>query len=172
MSAKSGAKAPSAQRLSATAPSVSAPSAPAAAPSAVGDPTFPVWSDTFILSNSSVGEREAYVKEMAVSVAAHLHASSVLTPALGGTILKGKLHEQAPLDAAQSQRSSTVKSFKEAWRAEICKISLDASGVYDAAGNAFWLTTAAAKWDGESFPASEISWAQIAAGQAVWRKEK
>ena len=140
---------------------------------AVPTPLTPrAWSDS-ILTEISPGNAEDYAKALKASVSARLHAQLSRAPAIGGVGLKGRLHEQKPLDVAKAERNASLKSYKEAWRTENCKVSLDASGLYEAAGNAFWIDPSVApEWDGQDVPGSKISWSQIAAGRSAWSEEK
>ena len=50
---------------------------------------------------------------------------------------------------------------------------LTAIGVYEAAGNAFWLNPARLHvWEEQTVPGSEISWAQLGVGRLFWSEEK
>ena len=74
---------------------------------------------------------------------------------------------------AQTPIGITEDGFKEAWRDDNCSISLAASGVYEAAGNAFWLNLARRPvWDGREIPDSGLSWANLVAGRSAWSEKK
>ena len=80
--------------------------------------------------------------------------------------LERPLHAQTPIGVTES-------SFKEAWRDDNCFTSLKANGVYEAAGNAFWLNLASLPaWEVRTVPGSEISWTQLGAGRLFWSEEK
>jgi hypothetical protein len=68
-----------------------------------------------------------------------------------------------------------LESYKEALNNKVnCLRRLAASGVYEAAGNAFWLKLASLlAWEGGgTVLGSEISWTQLGVGRLFWSEEK
>ena len=149
--------------------SVSSAATPNAEDVAATTPDMPrAWSDT-----SMEGDPEDYVRELVFSIAEHLRARLSQEPNKDGKfVLEGSLNEQRPIDVANAGQNTSLKSYKEPWKGVNCIVSLEANGLYEAAGNAFWLNPARRPdWDGHEIPGSEISWAQIAAGRSAWSEE-
>ena len=97
------------------------------------------WSDTF-LTDKPAECVEEYVEVMVHSVSIRLHECLSQASTLGGINLQGPLHAQTPIDIAKANRTIELKSYKEALKKRAnCLKSITASGVYEAAGNAFWL---------------------------------
>ena len=124
-------------------------------------PSMPrAWSDTF-LTDKPAECVEEYVEVMVHSVSIRLHECLSQAPTRGGISLQGPLHAQTSIDVAKANRNIDVKSYKEALnKRQLLEKSLTASGVYEAAGNAFWLSLASLfAWEGDGIVlGSEISW--------------
>ena len=112
------------------------------------------WRNRYLKDSGGV---EEYVEKMVVSVSIRLQ---------NHLRLERPLHAQTPIGI-------TENSFKEAWRDDNCSISLKASGVYEAPGNAFWLNPVHRPvWDGREIPDSGLSWANLVAGRSAWSAKK
>ena len=110
---------------------------------------------------------------MVHSVSIRLHECFSEASTLGGISLQGPLHAQTPIDIAKANRKIELKSHKEAWKNANCLKSLTASGVYEAAGNVFWLNLASLPaWEVRTVLGSEISWTQLGVGRLFWSEEK
>ena len=135
-------------------------------------PSMPrAWSDTF-LTDKPAECVEEYVGGMVDSVSIRLHECLRQASTLGGINLQGPLHAQTPIDIFKANRKNAMKSYKEAWNKANCLKSLTATGVYEAAGNVFWLNLVRLTWEGQTVPGSEISWTQLGAGRLFWSEEK
>ena len=127
------------------------------------------WSDTFM-----EGDPEDYVRKLVLSTTDRLRARLSQELNKDGTVvLEGSLNEQRPIDVANAGQNTSLKSYKEQWKGVNCIVSLEANGLYEAAGNAFWLNpTRRPDWDGQDVLGSENSWAQLVAGRSAWSDEK
>ena len=112
------------------------------------------WRNRYLKDSGGV---EEYVAKMVVCVSIRL---------------QNHLRLERPL-YAQTPIGITENGFKEAWRDDNCSISLKASGVYEAPGNAFWPNPACRLvWDGREIPDSGLSWANLVAGRSAWSEKK
>ena len=110
------------------------------------------------------------MKKLVVSVRGRLLTLLKSPPLFGGTNLKRTLEQQDPLQIDRITR--LLQTFKEHWRWESCKMSLENNGLYEAAGNLFWLSMDSPTWDGESLPATTITYEKVAAGRKLWCDDK
>ena len=114
-------------------------------------PSMPrAWSDT-VLTDKPAECVEEYVEVMVHYVSIRLHECLSQAPTRCGISLQGPLHAQTSIDVAKATRNIDVKRYKEALKQKKanCLKSLTASGVYEAAGNAFWLNRVSLfAWEG------------------------
>ena len=92
----------------------------------------------------------------------------------GGISLQGPLHAQTFIDVAKANRTIDLESYKEALKNKVnCLRRLAASGVYEAAGNAFWLKLVSLfAWEGGGVVlGSENSRTQLGVGRLFWSEE-
>ena len=138
----------------------------------VADPVLPrAWADLADLRTraSVAGDMscEVYLQELVRSVCHRLHAFLSKAPAVGGIELKGALEQQQPLTIKpQGDVESQVhlRTYKEHWRWKSCKMSLEATGLYEAPGNLFWLSTNYPQWKGQRVPGMDMSYGELAGG--------
>ena len=93
-------------------------------------------------------------------------------PAVGGIKLQGTLEAQEPLQIDDKSNVGQLHSFKEHWRWENCKMSLERNGVYEAPGSLFWFSMRKPTWNGAELPATDLTYGQLAAGRQVWSDSK
>ena len=94
---------------------------------------------------------------------------------MGGIGLKGALEQQQPLTIKPQGDVETqvlLRTYKEHWRWNTCKMSLEATGLYEAPGNLFWLSTSYPQWKGERVPGMELSYGELSGGRDMWSHEK
>ena len=118
---------------------------------------------------------EVYLDRLALSVRHRLHAFLSTVPAVGGINLKGTLEQQQPLTIKPQSDVETqvhLRTYKEHWRWKYCKMSLEATGLYEAPGNLFWLSTNYPQWKGQRVPGMDMSYGELAGGREMWSHEK
>ena len=93
------------------------------------------WSDTFMER-----DLEDYARKLVLSVTERLRARLQGPNKVGNIVLsEGSLNEQKPIDVANAGQNPSLKSYREPWKGPNCIVSLEANGLYVAAGNAFFV---------------------------------
>ena len=112
---------------------------------------------------------EEYVEALEFSVRNRL--LQVLTDGDLGLKIEGTLEQQNPVKISGGEQKN-LKSFKEHWRWDNCRKSLESNGIYEAPGNGFWASAKKAKWLGKEIIGAEMTYGHLAAGREHWSEEK
>ena len=130
------------------------------------------WEELTSDTNNACEPLEDWVRDLTLSVRERLTEFLQMAPAAGGINLKGKLHQQQPLQISSDEGPGAMATYREHWRWPNCKKSLESNGLYEAPGNLFWLSTEAASLGGQPVPGAVLTYGHIAAGRQMWSDEK
>ena len=134
--------------------------------------TLKAWAELTAEMNAPCETCEIYMSELVKSVHTRLMAQLSRPPTEGGINLHDALEYQDPLQILSKKNVGQLRTFKEHWRWDTCRSSLEVNGLYEALGNLFWIGMQQPFWRGEQLPATDLTYGQVAAGRQMWSDEK
>ena len=132
----------------------------------------PISLKKILMAGEGVNPMREYIKELIPCVLYRLQMYLTRPPA--GSFLESsarELREHQPLAIKDMKAGDALTTFREAFSFQNAQRSLGISGLYEAAGNLFWLDVLNNHWEGTDLQGSDLTWTQLVAARTLWDRQ-
>ena len=135
-------------------------------------PPAPLSLQKILAARVGSDPMQEYIKELVPSVQYRL--KKYLTSPPAGSVLaatRRELREHQPLAINNMQKGDALTTFREAFSFTNVQTALGNVGLYEAAGNLFWLDPLLHHWDGVDLQGNDLVWTQLVAARTLWDRQ-
>ena len=131
----------------------------------------PLTLKMILTAGEGVDPMQDYAKKLVPYVQSGLKKYLVVPPAGSALAASNReLREYQPLAIQNMKSGDALTTFREAFSYENAKTALGNVGLYEAAGNLFWLDALLQHWNGANLKGNDLVWTQLVAARTLWEE--